>query len=553
MRGVCSDGCHSPESACADAWPAGATAANASLDACVAACRRCERCRFASFSKAEGVCVWQDVCRLLQLHGEDFETVEVRSAASTPPTERTGQRRSSAGLLDLSSALSRRREWLSPSMLDDGVTGARGDDRLACFLRSATTRPVVVAAFGGSVTAGLSYKVLNATEQRGGAYRHLYHRVLARWLRAQWPGTQRDATDVDRTVNLGVPGTGPTMTALCLSSMQPRPPDLALVEFGINTNTRDLPMFQLLLRTLRDARVATIVVNVDRFGSWERCGTAHCRTAAFLQHDGAGRRGEAWPSQVRAIEAISAELRTPVVNVNRAIGARLGAPPFVLSRFMRDCRHPGPLGHAWLAQLLVRALQQAAESPPPAAAPPACPAAAWPATAVCLRDERLRDAAVARSGFEYVPGRKPALRATATGSWVELRVRGISDKPATAQLGYLQSWMPKMGNAAVSCAPPCRCAALEPLDAYVPRERVSVTRLRAVRLSRMGGTGSCDLRITVLRGAKSGGELYVINSLILSSSSSHAMPALGAHQLVSLEEIINVAEGRPPHGVPRGT
>ena len=444
-------------------------------------------------------------------------------------------------------------------MLDDGVTGARGDARLACFLRSAAARPVVVAAFGGSVTAGLSYKVLNASEQRGGAFRHLYHRVLARWLRTQWPGTQRDAADVDRTVNLGVPGTGPTMTALCLSSMQPRPPDLALVEFGINTNARDLPMFRLLLRALDEARVATIVVNVDRFGSWERCGTAHCRTAAFLRHDGAARRSEVWPSQVRAIEAISAELRTPVVNINRAVGVRLGAPPFVLSRFMRDCRHPAPLGHAWLAQLLVRALQHAAEAPPPggalagsppAASPPACPAAAWPATAVCLRNERLRDAVVARSGFEYVPGRKPALRATVAGSWVELRVRGISDKPATAQLGYLQSWMPKMGDAAVSCAPPCRCAALEPLDAYVPRERVSVTRLRGVRLSRAGGTGSCDLRVTVVRGAKSGGELYVVNSLILSSS-SHAAPALGAHQLVSLEEIINVAEGRPPHGAPR--
>ena len=36
--------------------------------------------------------------------------------------------------------------------------------------------------------------------------------------------------------------TGPALTALCLTSMQPKPPDLALVEFGINANARDLPL-----------------------------------------------------------------------------------------------------------------------------------------------------------------------------------------------------------------------------------------------------------------------------------------------------------------------
>ena len=100
-----------------------------------------------------------------------------------------------------------------------------------------------------------------------------------------------------------MPGTGPALTALCLTSMQPRPPDLALVEFGtltltltltlttirlgfaspnpsphpnqvefgINANARDLPHFTALLRSLRDARVATVVVNVERYGSWRGC------------------------------------------------------------------------------------------------------------------------------------------------------------------------------------------------------------------------------------------------------------------------------------------
>ena len=84
--------------------------------------------------------------------------------------------------------------------------------------------------------------------------------------------------------------------------------------------------------------------------------------------------------------------------------------------------------------------------------------------------------------------------------------------------------------------------ALESLDAYAPRERASVTRLRAVRLTRRGGPGDCVLRVTAHRGPVSRGETFVVNSLLLSKS--QAGPELGAHQLVGLEEIINLAEGR---------
>ena len=62
--------------------------------------------------------------------------------------------------------------------------------------------------------------------------------------------------------------------------------------------------------------------------------------------------------KVRALEAIARELTTPVVNLRRAVGSSLGTWPYTLGRFMKDCRHPGPQGHAWLAQLIVHALQQ---------------------------------------------------------------------------------------------------------------------------------------------------------------------------------------------------
>lgn len=155
-----------------------------------------------------------------------------------------------------------------------------------------------------------------------------------------------------------------------------------------------------------------------------------------------------------------------------------------------------------------------------------------------------------------------------------------------------------MGSASVSCAPPCtcaphassnprprpspsprpnrpepdsnpRCTALESLDAYVPTERVSVTRLRGVRLARAGGGGECVLRVTSQLGPISRGEVYVVNSLILSSSrtgtslgplgltlsitytpltltlpspSPNPNKYPGAHDLVGIEEVINLAE-----------
>ena len=151
------------------------------------------------------------------------------------------------------------RNWLLPSMLERGVTPAPGDARLGCFVRACAARPVVVAAFGGSVTSGLAYKVLSAKDQGGQDFAHLYHRQLASWMGRRWPATQSRALELNQSINLGVPGTGPALTALCLTSMQPRPPDLALVEFGINANARDLPHFTSLLRTLRDARVPLIL------------------------------------------------------------------------------------------------------------------------------------------------------------------------------------------------------------------------------------------------------------------------------------------------------
>ena len=222
--------------------------------------------------------MWQERCKLLQLPGEDFRTLKLKRQRSRREERALATEPSCTGarcLHSLPSVMARElrhtrhgqpntssrlpRNWLLPGMLDQGVTPAHGDGRLGCFLRACAPRPVVVAALGGfaalfertvlvapqaqweaaarrwgptgvgpilgsqnpgSVTSGLAYRVLSAKDQGGEEFAHLYHRHLARWLRARWPATQSRATELNHSINLGVPGTGPALTALCLTSMQ---------------------------------------------------------------------------------------------------------------------------------------------------------------------------------------------------------------------------------------------------------------------------------------------------------------------------------------------
>ena len=78
----------------------------------------------------------------------------------------------------------------------------------------------------------------------------LYPKRLVAWLTARWPH-QANAS----LLNLGIPGTGPTMFALCLASLLAAPPDLVLLEFGINAAAAELRWFEVLLRVLRRAQV----------------------------------------------------------------------------------------------------------------------------------------------------------------------------------------------------------------------------------------------------------------------------------------------------------
>ena len=250
----------------------------ASLDECRSRCAQCAGCGFVSYSPKQGECLWSRHCPppTRAVHAAGFETFQVKHQRPN---------------------VSSHSSELSAAMLSAGVLGIR-EARLACVVQTAARRPLTIAALGGSVTAGFSYRMPTSSKDQW-----TYPSLFAGLLAAHWPVSQREARG--RLLNLGIPATGPTMFALCLPSLLPSPPDLVLLEFGINADATELPLFRLLLQILHKARVATIVVNVQRYGPFgRRCKAAHCRSPADM-------RLEPPDSQAGALEALATPSDVP--------------------------------------------------------------------------------------------------------------------------------------------------------------------------------------------------------------------------------------------------
>ena len=207
------------------------------LAACTELCQRCDQCRFVSYSARQRECQWNRHC-----------APQTTFAKSHRSFHAYGVRRG-AHAYNMSTGISSYTSFVAPldtTMLSDGILGAQADPRLSCFMQTAARRPVTIGALGGSITAGSGLNVAS----RGGGPRWLYPKRLVAWLAARWPH-QANAS----LLNLGIPGTGPTMFALCLQSLLAAPPDLVLLEFGINAAAAELRWFEVLLRVLRRAQV----------------------------------------------------------------------------------------------------------------------------------------------------------------------------------------------------------------------------------------------------------------------------------------------------------
>ena len=247
----------------------------------------------------------------------------------------------------------------------------------------------------------------------------LYHRKFAQWMHAQWPASQAGVLAASH--NCGLPAVGPAFATLCLHSLLPPAPDLITLEYAINVHacrhsraggsaggggeaaapvctSDDVQWFELLLRKLlgRFPRAAIVVINTMRLG--KRSGDDCESEQSICESFGAAFRapaGSGGSSAERAIEAVSAHYGVPVVSLRRAIGPELGAPPFFPSNFLKDCAHPNPLGHSWLAQLLVHAVRTAAAAAD-SSNPAAGTTAAAGSTAAC--EGRAKDAAARARG-----------------------------------------------------------------------------------------------------------------------------------------------------------
>ena len=62
----------------------------------------------------------------------------------------------------------------------------------------------------------------------------------------------------------------------------------------------------------------------------------------------------------RSIERVSTHYGIPHVSLRKALQDEFGTLPYVPSNAFKDCAHPNPQGHSWLAQLVVHAVRQAA-------------------------------------------------------------------------------------------------------------------------------------------------------------------------------------------------
>jgi hypothetical protein len=483
--------------------------------------------------------------------------------------------------------------YLSEAQLRRGLVvhggGRRYVTRLACFVREAARRRVTVAALGGSVTSGLPFGTFTGEDHANAHW--LYHRKLARWTAEQWPATNAGA--LNSSHNCGLPAVGPAFSTLCLGSLLPPSPDLVVLEYAINlASPSDAEWFELLARRLRVAypRAALLALNSIRLreppsmvGTAGAGGDKKCISEQHIcETYGHELRGDRPTDAESAIERVCRHYSIPLVSLRRAIGDELGGPPFVPSNFLKDCAHPNPQGHSWLAQLLVHALRRAAAPPIGSSAWPSgetdrrCEALMRPRhssmlppplllrggahgsgraanSSTCLHGTALAAAVLPPHGssprptFTMEAGRKPGLRAHKVGSVLRLRVRlGAGVLSTWTHLGYLQSWRSDMGNALVSCEPPCECGSGEQLNGYSAVERTTTTKIRALQLrrrvegrvegrsehptrTRHGAAGpdlksdrddvpaaECVLRIQVVRGGAGGGR-FVVSDLISGS------------------------------------
>ena len=177
----------------------------------------------------------------------------------------------------------------------------------------ASPKRLNIAAVGGSVTSGLTYGIMKKNVG------WMYHSQLKTMLEAE--GTAVNIW------NRGIPATGPWLQYHCLTSRLKRPPDLAIVEYAVNTLPSEVNVYEELLKFLK--RHTTII-------------------ALHAHYYGA--RGTVFNKAERAMEKIAQKHNVPVVSLEREARLR----NYSIGYFMNDMRHPNIHGHSLMAEGLFK-------------------------------------------------------------------------------------------------------------------------------------------------------------------------------------------------------
>jgi hypothetical protein len=320
---------------------------------------------------------------------------------------------------------------LNASMVSGGVEHFGNDERLACVMaRLQAGERVTVAAIGGSVSAGSSYKV-----RRGTTSSFLYHVKVVKALRAAYP-TRNGSDGSHRHHNGALPATGPKFYEHCILGQLPKEgADLLLLEFAVNTDRAPAAFERTLRRILAlRPRPAVVVVNMHAwtmrrgFGRMAPCW--HPPKVAKRARPMAAARSRLVPGHIGRLDpalqvwtdvynerdedklaAISVHYDLPLVSMRAALLGAVREDREEHTRapyFMIDCKHPNGQGHTYLAQLVLGRLLAAT----PAASPATCAAAAQPplppplmphgaplSSSACARGEAMRRYLVSARGF----------------------------------------------------------------------------------------------------------------------------------------------------------
>jgi lysophospholipase L1-like esterase len=219
---------------------------------------------------------------------------------------------------------------LGERMTARSLVGHGDTQRLqAVFAKARRGEPIVVAAIGGSITAGGA-----ATKQAESRYVD----QVAGWFRERFPAC------TVRAVNAGV---GATNSMYGAARVQPdvlaHDPDLVIVEFAVNDfdNREFAESYEGILRQILAARPETAVM------------------CLFFMH-GRGENAQTWQ------QMLGRHYGLPMVSFRDAMWPEFSAGRLTWRDYYADEVHPNDTGHIAAATLLRRLLAEHLDAPKPA-------------------------------------------------------------------------------------------------------------------------------------------------------------------------------------------